>query len=399
MANVDVENTPKNGEEKNETLKETKDDNNENGAVKRPLSDNKSEETGETDGTAAKKVKVTIEPPNELEKKIIRQIEYYFGDVNLSRDKFMQGKIAEDNGWIPLSVMLTFKRLASISTDTEVILNALSKSETQLVQVSEDRLKIRRVPEIPIPEFNEERRKELSSRTAYAKGFPLNADIDDILKWFEDKPNVEGVNKRMYLDRSTKKFMFKGSVFVIFKTIEDCKKFVEGGPYHYDTDKAELIVKWQENYIEEKKKERQDSKNSLSKLKESKAKNDDTKLDSEMSECSIVHISGLVPETLRDDIKSKLIETYDVDVKYVEFESGETEAYIRLQGSDSGAKLLEKTKDEKIDINGGDIKLRVLEGEEFEKHIEKVKASMINRRNKFNCKKKNKRGGKSKGRR
>ncbi|XP_044736336.1 la protein homolog [Chrysoperla carnea] len=394
MANVDVENAPKNGEEKNET---PKDDSNEIG-VKRPLSDNKSDETGETDETPAKKAKVTNEPPNELEKKIIRQIEYYFGDVNLSRDKFMQGKIAEDNGWIPLSVMLTFKRLASISTDTEVILNALSKSETQLVQVSEDRLKIRRVPEIPIPEFNEERRKELSSRTAYAKGFPLNADIDDILKWFEDKPNVEGVNKRMYLDRSTKKFMFKGSVFVIFKTIEDCKKFVEGGPYHYDTDKAELIVKWQETYIEEKKKERQDSKNSLSKLKESKTKNDDTKLDSEMNECSIVHISGLVPETLRDDIKSKFIETYDVDVKYVEFESGETEAYIRLQGSDSGAKLLEKTKDEKIDINGGDIKLRVLEGEELEKHIEKVKASMINRRNKFNCKKKNKRGGKPKGR-
>ena len=39
---------------------------------------------------------------SDLESKIIRQIEYYFGDHNLSRDKFLQEEIMKDEGWIPL---------------------------------------------------------------------------------------------------------------------------------------------------------------------------------------------------------------------------------------------------------------------------------------------------------
>lgn len=102
---------------------------------------------------------------DDLEKKIIQQIEYYFGDINLPRDKFMQEKIKEDEGWIPLDVLLTFKRLASLSTDPEVIVKAVEKSESQLVQVSDDRKKLRRNPDQPLPEMNEARQKELLSRS------------------------------------------------------------------------------------------------------------------------------------------------------------------------------------------------------------------------------------------
>ena len=40
---------------------------------------------------------------SDLESKIIRQIEYYFGDYNISRDKFLQEEIKKDEGWIALS--------------------------------------------------------------------------------------------------------------------------------------------------------------------------------------------------------------------------------------------------------------------------------------------------------
>ncbi len=33
-----------------------------------------------------------------LNAKIIKQIEYYFGDINLSKDKFMQEEIQKDSG-------------------------------------------------------------------------------------------------------------------------------------------------------------------------------------------------------------------------------------------------------------------------------------------------------------
>lgn len=101
----------------------------------------------------------------DLEKKIAQQIEYYFGDINLPRDKFMQEKMKEDDGWIPLDVLLTFNRLANLSKDPELIAGAVEKSETHLVIVSEDKKKLKRNPDIPLPEMNEERKKELAQRT------------------------------------------------------------------------------------------------------------------------------------------------------------------------------------------------------------------------------------------
>lgn len=113
---------------------------------------------------------------SDLEKKIIRQIEYYFGDINLPRDKFLQEKIKEDEGWIGLDVLLSFKRLAGLSTDEKVIADAVEKSEEKLVVISEDRKKLRRNPEKPLPEFNDDRKKELSSRT----GSYIHADFNKL---------------------------------------------------------------------------------------------------------------------------------------------------------------------------------------------------------------------------
>ena len=46
------------------------------------------------------------------QKKVIRQLEYYFGDSNLQRDKFLQDEIKKDpEGWISLETML------KVSTD------------------------------------------------------------------------------------------------------------------------------------------------------------------------------------------------------------------------------------------------------------------------------------------
>lgn len=102
---------------------------------------------------------------SDLEQKIIKQIEYYFGDINLPRDKFLKEKIKEDEGWVTLEVLLTFKRLASLSTDPEVIASAIDKAENELVEVSEDRKKLRRNPEKPVPELDEDRKKDLMKRT------------------------------------------------------------------------------------------------------------------------------------------------------------------------------------------------------------------------------------------
>lgn len=70
---------------------------------------------------------------------------------------------------------------------------------------------------MPVPEMNEERRKELIERTVYAKGFPKDVQLDALLKFFKEQGDVENVVMRRYLDATKKQRLFKGSVFATFK--------------------------------------------------------------------------------------------------------------------------------------------------------------------------------------
>jgi lupus La protein len=123
----------------------------------------------------------------DLEKKIIRQIEYYLSDVNMVRDKFLKNEVTKDEGWIPLSVLTTFKRLQSLSTDFKTIINALKSSVSGLLQIDESENKIRRHPDRPIPNSHAELELALRNRTVYVKGFPKTDDvtIDKLLTFFE----------------------------------------------------------------------------------------------------------------------------------------------------------------------------------------------------------------------
>jgi len=100
----------------------------------------------------------------------------------MQRDKFLIEQTKLDEGWIPMSVMLNFKMLAALSKDIDVILKALETSN--LMEISEDKKKIRRSPQHPLPEYNEGYRKAQEARTVYVKGFPLNDTTIDKLKVF-----------------------------------------------------------------------------------------------------------------------------------------------------------------------------------------------------------------------
>jgi lupus La protein len=52
----------------------------------------------------------------------------------LPRDKFLQEQIKLEDGWIPLEVILKFKRLSNLTTDTDVVVTALEASELMEVR-------------------------------------------------------------------------------------------------------------------------------------------------------------------------------------------------------------------------------------------------------------------------
>lgn len=149
----------------------------------------------------------------DLGKRIVRQVEHYFGDFNLMRDSFMRKTIAEagDGGWLTVDMMLKFNRLASLSKDVDLILKSLKESGSKVVEVDEGKKSLRRLPSLPPPpEFNEDLKKELILKTVYAKGFDKkNTSLDDLIEFFGKFPNVVHINRRTYLDQKDKKRYFK----------------------------------------------------------------------------------------------------------------------------------------------------------------------------------------------
>ncbi len=187
----------------------------------------------------------------ELEKQIIRQIEYYFSDVNMIRDKFLKNEVVKDDGWIPLSVLTTFKRLQSLTTDFKTIMNSLKKSLSGILQLNETENKIRRHPDRPLPNSQAELELTLRNRTVYVRGFPTTADVtlDKLLDFFENYGSTDNIQmKKNYKTKD-----FNGSVFVVFPNEDTAREFVANSkhtPIKYD-DKSILECSLQDDHSED----------------------------------------------------------------------------------------------------------------------------------------------------
>ena len=148
---------------------------------------------------------------HQLEQAVKKQIEFYFSDSNFRKDTFLRAAAESDpEGYIPLTVLLTFNKLKALTTDTEIILDAIKDSD--IVAISEDRTKIKRISDLPTTDDSEK-------RTLYVKGYPISdADvtIESITETFSKYGKVLMVRMR-----KTKEKEFKGSCFIEFEKIED----------------------------------------------------------------------------------------------------------------------------------------------------------------------------------
>jgi len=100
-----------------------------------------------TETSAPEAAAASVGPPDSAA--IRKQVEYYFSDTNLPRDKFLQTAIAKnEDKWVPIETLCTFNRLKVLSTDAAAIADALAGSE--LVETSEDRTALRRAPSKPL---------------------------------------------------------------------------------------------------------------------------------------------------------------------------------------------------------------------------------------------------------
>jgi len=357
------------------------------------------------------KTKVVV---GEKEKKgIVRQIEHYFGDYNLPKDKFLLEETKLNDGWVSMETMLKFKRLAALCDDASVILEILAAATSGLMEVDAAGSKIRRVPSKPVPEWNDERKAQLAKQTVYVKGFDKeNSTLDGLIEFFEEKlgSDVMNVQMRNYQDKKDKnKKGFKGSLMVTFKDRESAEKFLALEEFLVKGEKgaeAKSVRMWQEDYNAEKQREweetkakKKEDKNKLKKAKQGSGDNEagDQKNDTKEEESeekeeglpkgSVLVLSGLNGETTREDIKEKLKSEHSVDtddIAFVYYQKGEETAKLRFKTEGAAVAVAKKIEGGKLEVKGAETAVKALEGEEEEAFLKQcsadIKAQMAKRK-------------------
>jgi len=312
------------------------------------------------DATSLSQVKV--EEATLLEGKIIRQVEYYFGNTNLWRDKFLKEKLKEDSGWVTLECLCTFNRLQQLSSDFEEIVVALEKSKTGLLEISEDRLKVRRSPSNPLPDPDDPIiRKASKMKTLYMKGFPKTYQLDDVQDYISSQ-GCQTVFVKMKLDEERK---FKGSIIVELSTLEQADKFLKE---EFKCGETTLTVMRRDEYFMKKNEDRNGNKFSGHKRGAEDCGDADgdakkSKEEAPMKIGCVLHFKGCNTETMREDLKSVFGKNETID--WVDFERGETQGYIRFAEEGSAKKALDGVKaenEDKIIIKETECEARIIEG-------------------------------------
>jgi len=298
------------------------------------------------------------------EAKIIRQVEYYFSDANLSKDKFMQEEIQKDAGWVSLETLTKFNRLKELSSDHGVIIECLKKSTANALEIDEVNKKVRRTK--PLPENLSEFETSLKQNTVYAKGFPSTMLLDQLYAFFEQHGKVLQIFMRRF--PTTKQF--KGSVFVTFETNEQMKKFLELPEVKYED--TVLNRESQEAYFTRKGPELEKYKNAKKNKEQEKEEKQKQLIEAEEAylkeqkiDGAILHMKGFNEQATREKLK-ELFDNF-AKIRWVEYNKGDPEAHVRFLEANTAKDALEKAlaaAGGKLSLAGADLEARVLEGEE-----------------------------------
>ncbi|CAJ2631219.1 unnamed protein product [Trifolium pratense] len=137
----------------------------------------------EPDHTPSSKNKHT----DQADQKILKQVEYYFSDLNLATTDHLMRFINKDpEGFVPISVVASFKKIKALITSNSQLANVLRNS-SKLV-VSEDGKKIKRQYSPTESDI-----EELQSRIVIAENLPEDHCHQNLMKVFSAVGSVKTI--------------------------------------------------------------------------------------------------------------------------------------------------------------------------------------------------------------
>lgn len=333
-----------------------------------------------SEGSDAKKIKL-----GDAETLVKEQLEYYFGDSNYRRDKWMKSTAAENGGYIPVEKLLDFKKLANLLNEHGKDLAFLVETIKTLdsLELSEDEKLVKR--KYPLPENDDSKERTLVIvcnclvflfsffllNFSLQSGLPTDGEkvtIDSVKTFFSQHGEVVSVSLQ-----KNKEKQLTGSAYIEVKTVEDAKKIAALEDITFEESK--LVVKLKTEHDEERKALRQKEKE--------KKKLDDRKKD--IVKGVLIKFNTEPFEGLEAiEIRKYFAENFG-NVKFVDTNSTNEEkvGYVRFSDVESCQNAMKSIEAKEFKYKETPIEATLLEGEDEEKYwSEKVLSSTTQTRKK-----------------
>ncbi|XP_026959363.1 la-related protein 7 isoform X3 [Sagmatias obliquidens] len=147
---------------------------------------------------------------------IAKQVDFWFGDANLHKDRFLREQIEKSrDGYVDISLLVSFNKMKKLTTDGKLIARALKNSA--VVELDLEGTRIRRKKPLG------ERPKDEDERTVYVELLPKNVNHSWIERVFGKCGNVVYISIPHYKSTGDP----KGFAFVEFETKEQAAKAIE----------------------------------------------------------------------------------------------------------------------------------------------------------------------------
>ncbi|XP_038648122.1 la-related protein 7 [Scyliorhinus canicula] len=175
-------------------------------------------ETARTESSSQKKEKEKKKRSrvNKVLSEIKKQVEFWFGDVNLHKDRFLQEQIQKSrDGYVDISVLTSFNKMKKLTTDVKLIARALRNSDA--IELNVEGTKLRRRMALGVQP------QDVDDRTVYVELLPRNVSHGWIDRVFSKCGNVVYVSIPRYKTTGDP----KGFAFVEFETTSGAQKAIE----------------------------------------------------------------------------------------------------------------------------------------------------------------------------
>lgn len=156
--------------------------------------------------------------------RLLYQVNFYFSDANLRRDKYLRKQIEQSDGWVDICWLNGFRLMRALDMEPIDIAFALSEDDRGIIDVSDDGTKVRR--RVEIPRYDAAFREEQKGRTVMVQGLPLDVsrrELQDFFVFNNFFGDIQIINLRSKKQQPAK--IFSSSVTITFASVGEATQF------------------------------------------------------------------------------------------------------------------------------------------------------------------------------